>query len=115
MNNVVQQSGRDSAKHLVRYAASMVNRTILEQYASIPGDECKQEQHHSREDTCITCMEEDIHMPSQVESNKSFNSVSKRSLMFNSRKSVIFTKLELSTCKKEQKTAYQIDTGSDGN
>ena len=67
--------------------------------------------------TCMpeTHSEEEVPVPSWVESNKSFASVSTKSLIFHSIKSAIFTKLELSTLQKRTKITYKIDTGYDGN
>ena len=44
--------------------------------------------------------EEEVPVPSQVESNKGFVSLSMNSLRFHSMKSIILTKLELSTSQK---------------
>ena len=53
-------------------------------------------------------------MPNQEESNKSFDLVSMKSLIFHGVKSVVFTKLDMSTSYKRAKIAYKIDTGSEG-
>ena len=46
---------------------------------------------------------------------RSSDSVSMKYLMFHSVKSVVFTKLELTTNQKKAKLGYKIDTGSDGD
>ena len=41
--------------------------------------------------------------------------MNKKSLTFHGKKSVIFTKVELSTRQKRAKIVYQLDTGNKGN
>ena len=51
--------------------------------------------------------DEEVTVPNQEESNKSFESVSMKSLMFHSVKSVIFNRLELSTSQKRLNNCVQ--------
>ena len=55
-----------------------------------------------------------VAMPRWGRSNKNFDSVIMKTLIFHSIKSVIFTRLDSSTSEKE-KNVYKIDTGTDGN
>ena len=54
-------------------------------------------------------------MVEQKQHDGSFDLVQKKYLNLYNVKSVIFTKLELSTSRKRAQIAYNIDTGSDGN
>ena len=59
--------------------------------------------------------EEEISVPNQEESNKRFDSVSTKSLMFHSMKLIIITYLESNTSQNRVKFANKKDTDSDGN
>ena len=59
--------------------------------------------------------EEEVMVPNWEKRNKSFESVSMKSLTFHSMKSIQYSELDLSTRQKRAKIVYETDTGSDGN
>ena len=115
-STIVQHTCRGSAWHLGKHAVHMGSRTILKWYTRAPRDKHEHDQHSSSPDACTRCTKkQDNPVPCLGDSNKRFNSVSMKSLTFHSIKSVIFTKLELSTSQKGAKIVCRIDTGCDGN
>ena len=92
------------------------SRTISEQYTTAQGDKCEHDHHPRSPDVCMRCTKRKKPMcQNWEESNKNFDSVSMKSLIFHIVKSVKFPKLESSASQGRAKIAYKIDTGSDGN
>ena len=75
--------------------------------------EQKQMRPTPQQPTCMhdTHKEEELTMPvpSQIENDKNFDSVSMETLTFHSVKSVIFTRLQSSTSQKRTKIVYKVD------